>query len=112
MKEVARQVQAMSKKNSQRKRIVIITRGADSVVVCDEKSEIQEFPAKRIPDSEIAETNGAGDGFVGGFLSQFIQGYPLDRCVACGHYTASEVIKQHGVKVPKEPHFVYEKKSL
>ena len=89
MKEVAKLVQGMPKKNSQRKRIVIVTRGAESVVVCNEESEIQEFPAQRIPDSEIAETNGAGDGFVGGFLSQFIQGYPLDRCVACGHYTAS-----------------------
>ncbi|OQV18048.1 Adenosine kinase 2 [Hypsibius exemplaris] len=109
MHEVARLVHAMPKK-SDRKRTVVITRGADPALVCDANGDVREYPAGRIPDADIADTNGAGDGFVGGFLSQYIQHHPIAQCMACGHYTAGEVIRQHGVKVPAKPNFVYEQK--
>ncbi|XP_055337210.1 uncharacterized protein LOC129587470 [Paramacrobiotus metropolitanus] len=107
MHEIAKKVAVMPKLNSARKRIVVITQGPGIALVCHDGLTIDEYPATRIPDSEIAETNGAGDGFVGGFLSQFIQGASLAQCMACGHYTAGQVIRQHGVNVPPEPNFVF-----
>ena len=109
MYEVARLVQALPKKSSERKRVVVITRGADPALVCNADGQVNEYPAGRIADADIADTNGAGDGFVGGFLSQYIQGHSLARCMACGHYTAGEVIRQHGVKVPAKSSFVFDK---
>ncbi|MDG6100215.1 carbohydrate kinase family protein, partial [Alteromonas sp. ZYF713] len=38
----------------------------------------------RLPKEEIVDTNGAGDAFVGGFLSQFIQGKGVEASVTCG----------------------------
>lgn len=107
MREVAKIVAAMPKVNQSRKRLVVITQGPGIALVCHDGATIDEYPANKIPDSEIVETNGAGDGFVGGFLAQFIQGKPIAECMACGHYTASEVIRQSGVNVPPKPNFQY-----
>ena len=83
MKEIAKALSELPKKNAQRPRVVIITQGADPTVlavrtlifslqfmdlnrvvaVLDGKS-IQEFPVKK--PQEIVDTNGAGDSFVGG----------------------------------------------
>ena len=46
------------------------------------------------------DTNGAGDAFVGGFLSQFVQGAELEKCVKAGNYGANAIIQQSGCKFP------------
>lgn len=55
-----------------------------------------EIPVDEIPVDEIVDTNGAGDAFVGGFLSQFIQEKSLETCVRAGIFAAREVIKRSG----------------
>jgi adenosine kinase len=38
--------------------------------------------------------------FVGGFLSQYIQGHPLTDCARAGNYSASAIIKNIGCTFP------------
>jgi len=53
----------------------------------------------------IVDSTGAGDSFVGGFLSQFVQGKSIDVCVKAGCYAASEILKQDGCSFPEKPSF-------
>jgi hypothetical protein len=40
--------------------------------------QVTEFPVNAIPAEEIVDTNGAGDAFVGGFMSQLVQEKPIE----------------------------------
>lgn len=42
-----------------------------------------------------------------GFLSQYVEKKPLDVCIKCGIYAATEVIKQSGCTLPENAEFVY-----
>jgi len=99
--EIAKLVVALPKKNSARPRMVVFTQGDGNVVVV-EGSEVNEFPVTKLTSEQIKDTNGAGDAFVGGFLAQYIQGKPIEECVKCGIWTATEVIQQSGCAFPKE----------
>ena len=50
----------------------------------------------------FAFTIGAGDAFVGGFLSQLVKGKEIADCVRAGHYASRVVIQQSGCTFPKE----------
>ena len=47
-----------------------------------------------------------GDAFVGGFLSQLVQGKEINECVRAGHYAASVIIQESGCKYPPKPNFL------
>lgn len=87
-------------------RIVIITQGDRPIIVAqqvleqDGKVDIKHFPCKPIPDDEMVDTNGAGDSFAGGFLSQFLQNAPLEYCIEVASHAAREIIKLSGINVP------------
>lgn len=102
--EIALCISKLPKENKSRSRIVIITQGNDAVI-CAKDGEITKYPAIVIPAEEIVDTNGAGDAFVGGFLAQYVQEQPLDVCINCGIYAATEVIKQSGCSLPEKPAF-------
>lgn len=53
--------------NTGRSRMVVFTQGPDSVIVVKD-GKVQEFPAIRLSQEQIVDTNGAGDAFVGGNL--------------------------------------------
>lgn len=59
-------------------------------------NEINEFPVPKMKVEEINDTNAAGDAFVGGFLSQFISGKPIEDCLKCGIWASQEIIKNIG----------------
>lgn len=61
---------------------------------------IRHFPCKSIPDSELVDTNGAGDSFAGRFLSQFLQHAHPEFCIEMGSYAAVEIIKQSSINLP------------
>ena len=42
------------------------------------------------------DTNGAGDAFVGGFLSQYVQGKSLEKCIDCGIWVSQLIIQRSG----------------
>lgn len=95
--EISTKIALDVKERKQVKRLVVITRGGEPIVVAqqvhDQNVEIKHFPCKPIPSPDMVDTNGAGDSFVGGFLSQYVQGAPLERCVEIGDYAAREIIK-------------------
>lgn len=100
IKAIAKAIAAMPKKGDT-KRIVIITQGSDPVIFVKGDEELKEFPIKPIEKSKIIDTNGAGDAFVGGFLSQFIQGKDIAKCIDCGTWVSGLVIQRSGCTFPE-----------
>ncbi|QYC42585.1 2-dehydro-3-deoxygluconokinase [Nonomuraea coxensis DSM 45129] len=67
-----------------RARTVVCTRGADGCLVLTRDSgEVRDFPAQPLP-GPVADSNGAGDAFVSGFLYGTLRGRPLEECVRLG----------------------------
>jgi adenosine kinase len=104
LKVVATKLAAWDKKNSRRPRTVVFTQGSEcTLVACDGK--VTEFAVPPLSKDKLVDTNGAGDAFVGGFLSQLVQGQPISKCVEAGHYGAREVIQRSGCTFPAKPSF-------
>ncbi|XP_065778736.1 adenosine kinase isoform X4 [Muntiacus reevesi] len=104
IKEIARKAQALPKVNSKRQRIVIFTQGREDTILATE-SEVTAFAVLDQDQKEIVDTNGAGDAFVGGFLSQLVSDKPLTECIRAGHYAASVIIRRTGCTFPEKPDF-------
>jgi len=104
LREIAKKAAELEKKNDKRSRTVIFTQGANDVVVY-ENGEIKTFPTTRVPDGEIVDFNGAGDCFVGGFLSQYLQGKPTEECLRAAQYCAGVCIRTSGIKFHGKPSF-------
>nr|XP_014351517.1 PREDICTED: adenosine kinase [Latimeria chalumnae] len=104
IKEIARKTQALLKANEKRQRIVIFTQGKDNTIVAT-ADKVMSFPVLEIEQSEIVDTNGAGDAFVGGFLSQLVYERPLEECIRAGHYSANVIIRRAGCTFPEKPDF-------
>ncbi|MFB4282829.1 carbohydrate kinase family protein [Nonomuraea sp. MTCD27] len=62
---------------------VVCTRGAGGCLVLTRGSEVRAFPAAPLP-GPVADSNGAGDAFVSGFLYGTLRGRPLEECVRLG----------------------------
>jgi adenosine kinase len=58
------------------------------------------FPPEYVEEGLIIDTNGAGDAFAGGFLSQFVQSKPIDCCMKAGHWAAAIIIQERGCQIP------------
>jgi len=87
-----------------RHRHVIFTQGSkETIVAVGGKEGIQRFPVPLLDKSLIVDLNGAGDAFVGGFLSQLIQGSDLQRCIDVGHYAARTIIQVSGIVLKGKP---------
>jgi len=105
VKEMAEEFARQPKKNN-KDRLIVITQGADEVITVKRLKEstngltTRTFPVQKLPPEFIVDTNGAGDAFVGGFLSQLVQGKDLDICVKAGIYGAHEVIQLSGATYP------------
>lgn len=95
MHEIALKICQLPKQDESRERVTIITQGCDPVIIA-QGGKIIEVPVTKLSEDEIVDTNGAGDGFVGGFLAQYIQGKSLESSVKCGIWAAQEVIKRSG----------------
>lgn len=102
VKEIALKAAALDKVNKNRERIVIFTQGKDVTVIAT-GGKATEYPIIPIEAKDIVDCNGAGDSFVGGFLSQFMQGKDLPRCVQVGNYAANYIIQQSGVTLNGSP---------
>ena len=108
LKEIALKIAEYKKVNQGRQRIVIITQGPDPILLCRD-GKVTEFPILPIKPEEIVDTNGAGDAWVGGFLSQLVLGRSIEQCIKGGNYSANVVIKRSGCTYPTEPDFQPEK---
>jgi len=101
LNEVALKVAAMPKTNSSRPRTVIFTQGSESTIVaCDGK--VTEYAVDPLPKEQLVDTNGAGDAFVGGFLSVLVSDGSIEAAVNAGHYAARTIIQRSGCTFPAE----------
>ena len=89
-------------KLSPKERIFVATDGANGVFVSkyDYKEKkldflLQSF-ANKIKHDEICDLNGAGDAFLGGFLSQFMKGASIQKCCKAGNEVSAIIIKNIG----------------
>ncbi len=105
LKEIGTKIYNLPKKNEKRKRIVILTQGCHPVLLFTENGKIQEFPVVPLKPEEIVDTNGAGDAFVGGFLSQLVQHKSMELCIKCGIWAARQIIQRNGVSLDGESNF-------
>jgi len=103
MKELAVTVSKM-KCELKKQRTVVITQGADAVVVAT-GDKVAEYPVPKIEKEKIVDVNGAGDAFVGGFLAQYVLGKKEAVCVAAGNYAAGYIIQRAGTKLEGKPAF-------
>jgi adenosine kinase len=96
LKAVALAIAEYPKKNPSRPRTVVITKGSQSTLVV-QNGVVAEYPVEPLPLEKIVDTNGAGDAFVGGFLSQLVQGQnDLAKAVHAGHFAARYIIQVSG----------------
>jgi len=101
IKEIASKIAAFAGKvNDKRSRIVVITQGADPTIVADADG-INEYAVIKMEPEAIVDTNGAGDAFVGGFLSQFLNDKSVEASVKAGNFAASHILKHSGTAFDK-----------
>lgn len=104
IKAMALAVSQLPMANPGRKRVVIFTQGKDPTIVAM-NGEVKVFNVDPVKKMVMKDTNGCGDAFVGGFLSQLVQGKDIDFCLNCGAYAAKTVIKHVGCTFPAKPDF-------
>ena len=94
------------KKNKNKTRIVVVTCGPQPAACCEydhknEKLKFKDvFDVHDVPPEKIVDTNGAGDSFAGGFLSQLVKNKDLRKCMDAGHWAASVIIQRRGCEIP------------
>ena len=103
VQEIALRVSRMPKANGCRPRTVVFTQGGDATVVAV-NGRIQMFPVTPVPSDKLVDTNGAGDAFVGGFLSQLVAGKDVAECVRAGHYAGGVIVQRSGCTFPDKPY--------
>lgn len=73
--------------------VLVATRSEKGAVAIahGERAEVAAVPVMKVVD-----TTGAGDQFAAGFLSGYVKGEPLTRCLKRGAICAAEVISHYG----------------
>lgn len=90
----------LASNGSTKHRTVIITQGAKpTIALCNGK--ISHHPVAPIDPALVIDTNGAGDSFCGGFLSQWILGKSLEQCIDYGNNLAGRIIQTSGISFQK-----------
>lgn len=76
--------------------LVVETLSEEGCLVAN-KDGVQSFPTFIVPESEIVDTTGAGDGFIAGFLSRYLEDPDdLAGCAKRGSLLATAVIRKLG----------------
>ena len=76
------------------KGLVVLTLGADGVLVADKKTIYKAG----VPNSPQVERTGAGDAFCSGFVAQHILSGSIIKSIQFGTANASSVVAQFGPK--------------
>jgi len=103
--EVFRSIFKKLKPNN--KRLLLITDGPNGAYCAKYNYENDDFEfifhsfAKKIKEEEIKDFNGAGDAFLGGFLSEFMKGSSIIQSCKNGINAASVILKNVGCTFPR-----------
>ena len=112
LKDVALAIAKWNKINTKRPRCVVITQGKEPVLVAitqkNAEPEIREIPIPQLKPEQIIDSNGAGDSFVGGFLSQIAQDKDITVAVKAGTYLSQQIIQRSGCTFPDKNEFTVE----
>ncbi|KAJ1980088.1 adenosine kinase [Dimargaris xerosporica] len=105
VKATALRIANAPKKNPAKPRMVVFTQGSEPTILAvaghSTIADVKTFAINPVPAKDIVDTNGAGDAFVAGFLSQYVQKRPVERCIECGHWLAAKVICESGASYPE-----------
>ena len=99
------------KKLVPRERILVITAGSQGVYCAkfdyrrNQLDFIYQYFANKINNDDIVDLNGAGDSFLGGFLSEYLKGSSLHDCCRIGIEAASVILRNVGCTFPKNLKF-------
>jgi len=102
--EIAKKIACTPKKNGARCRTVVFTQGCEETIVVH-AGKVLRFPVIKLEADQLVDTNGAGDAFVGGFLSQLVVGKNMSECCRAGNYAANTIIQRSGCTYPDKPEF-------
>ncbi|KAI0271445.1 adenosine kinase [Gloeopeniophorella convolvens] len=99
---IAKSIATLPKSNASRPRTVIITQGPSSTIVVSatDPESHKVFPVDRLQDSQIVDTNGAGDAFAGGFLGALVSGKSVEESVLVGHKLGAMCVQLVGPQYP------------
>ena len=104
LQEIVRKVAALPRAKGKGSRVVVATQGPGPVILCkDDKISLSNILP--IASEDILDTNGAGDAWVGGFLSQLVLGKSVEDSLLGGHYAANVIIQRSGCTFPAKPNF-------
>ena len=104
--EIARRISGLPKASGHCARTVVITQGADPTVVAT-AGAVTTHPVIPLAKSQLVDTNGAGDAFVGGLLSQLVVGKDWTEACRAGNYAAHTIIQRSGCTFPDTPAFTW-----
>ena len=101
---VALKLSMRAKENGARGRMVVITQGSADTIIAH-NGVVTAYPTPKMDAGEIVDSNGAGDAFVGGFLSKYIKGQSTAECVRAGCYAAQVILRTSGCSLSGKPEF-------
>jgi len=102
---IAKKLAALPKEGD-KPRTVVITQGSSPTCVCID-GEVTEYPILKLAPKKLVDTNGAGDAYVGGFLSGLVLGKDTHYCCQAGAFAASVIVQRSGCTFPATPNFSY-----
>ena len=98
----------VAKKLTEKERLFVVTDGSKGVLISKydyNRNQVdfilQSFPSL-MKTEDIVDLNGAGDAFLGGFLSQFMKGSTLYSCCRAGNDAAYVILQNIGCTFPKD----------
>ena len=97
---------SLPKNTKNKNRIIVATNGPEPAYALEysfqmnDVVEFKEVSCRPIDSNKVIDTNGAGDSFAGGFLSQWVQGKSLEDSMICGHWAASLIVQNRGCQIP------------
>ncbi|KAF2715409.1 adenosine kinase [Pleomassaria siparia CBS 279.74] len=104
VKDIAKALALLPKKNEKRLRTVVFTQGTDPTIAVSAKeggkTEETEKVVHAIASEKINDTNGAGDAFAGGFVAGIVQGKSLETSIDMGQWLAKLSIQELGPSYP------------
>lgn len=100
-------ISELPKVNVARKRTVIFTQGPEPVLTYHEDQYKEWKPIETKPDY-IVDTNGAGDGWTGGFLAGLCHNKPFEECIRAAMYSAHQILGVSGTQYPEHCNFQWQ----
>jgi adenosine kinase len=104
--DIARRISGLPKASGHCARTVVVTQGCEATVVAT-GGQVTLHPVIPLAAAQLVDTNGAGDAFVGGLLSQLVVGKDWAEACRAGNYAANTIIQRSGCTFPDTPAFTW-----